>query len=185
MFNNIFSHFNELLSGQILYIIITFQTQHTFFNICSAWKKSFFSSWNHRSLWSAAHSGLAPSLIDHKGSIIIIEQSQPRNHHNSSFSWMLSLPASHIRQMEQIDIFSINSSLPILAHLRHGAMRNCSLRPAKSSYSVVCVWQDYFLWTQYQYKWKSTILLDDMFRTKSYDLSYHFQCKKSRTAAQM
>ena len=24
---------------------------------------------------------------------------------------------------------------PILAHLRHGAMRNCSLRPVKSSYS--------------------------------------------------
>ena len=56
------------------------------------------SSWNHRSLWLAVHSGLAPSLIDHKGSIIIVEQSQPRNHHNSSFAWMLSLPASHIRQ---------------------------------------------------------------------------------------
>ena len=29
------------------------------------------SSWNHRSLWLAAHSGLAPSLIDHKGSITL------------------------------------------------------------------------------------------------------------------
>ena len=64
------------------------------------------SSWNHRSLWLAAHSGLAPSLIDHKGSIIIIEQSQPRNHHNSSFAWMLSLPASHIRQIDRIYISS-------------------------------------------------------------------------------
>ena len=113
MFNNIFSHFNKLLSGQILYIIITFQTQHTFFNICSAWKKSFFSSWNHRSLWSAAHSGLAPSLIDHKGSIIIIEQSQPRNHHNPSFAWMLSLPASHIRwTFKDENTFSSHQSYP-------------------------------------------------------------------------
>ena len=75
------------------------------------------------------------------------------------------------------------SALPFLAHLRHGAMRNCSLRPVKSSYSVVRVWKDYFLWTQYKYKQESTILLDDMFRTKSYDLSYHCQYKKSRAAA--
>lgn len=144
------------------------------------------SSWNHQSLWLAAHSGLAPSLIDHKGSIIIIEQSQPRNHHNSSFAWMLSLPASHIRQINQKNTWqaiSFVSVLPILAHLRHGAMRNCSLRPVKSSYSVVRVWKDYFLWTQYKYKQESTILLDDMFRTKSYDLSYHCQYKKSRAAA--
>lgn len=77
------------------------------------------------------------------GSIIITEQSQPRNHHNSYFAWMLSLPASHIRRTFKDENTShpINPSLPILAHLRHGAMRNCSSCLMKSSYSVVCIHQ--------------------------------------------
>ena len=77
------------------------------------------------------------------GSIIITEQSQPRNHHNSYFAWMLSLPASHIRRTFKDENTShpINPSLPIMAHLRHGAMRNCSSCLMKSSYSVVCIHQ--------------------------------------------
>ena len=47
------------------------------------------------------------------GSIIITEQSQPRNHHNSYFAWMLSLPASHIRwTFKDENTFSSHQSYP-------------------------------------------------------------------------
>ena len=47
------------------------------------------------------------------GSLIITEQSQPRNHHNSYFAWMLSLPASPIRwTFKDENTFSSHQSYP-------------------------------------------------------------------------
>ena len=89
------------------------------------------------------------------GSIIITEQSQPRNHHNSYFAWMLSLPASHIRRTFKDENTShpINPSLPIMAHLRHGAMRNCSSCPIMSDEIIIfsCMYPP-ILWTHLNYK---------------------------------
>ena len=61
---------------------------------------------------------------------------------------------SHQADGSNVYFLSITSALPILAHLRHGAMRNCSLCPVKSSYLIVVLPQKkcFSVWTHLNYK---------------------------------
>lgn len=115
------------------------QYQHTK-PICSYWQGTIFSSWNHQWLWLVTHSGLAPSSLGPLRGVSLSQNS--RNHGITTIPILHGcyrsrhLTSGGRSKMKTLLIPSI-LSLPILAHLRHGAMRNCSSCPMKSSYSVV------------------------------------------------